>query len=205
MKKVIALIAILCMLFSIFTVTSLALTTDDKVEIYKNRDLNGELTRTVKADGTVISDWKGEDGERARSILYPDGRIYADGKLVGTLQIETNKLSSEVGFELHAASGDVSWGKWQNFSETIQTGGKSAAIITSMIGLVCPEGLTSLTADLIAQIQMAYDYLEFRGRVRYGSDTTYYYYERYSNFYGNGLTTEKLFPKDLYGTGKERL
>ena len=206
MKKIMVLMLVLCMFFNMFTVTSFALTTEDETIVYQNENLNGELTRTVKADGMIISEWRGADGEVACTILYPGGRLYADGKLVGVLSVEQNRSSNEIGiYRLFALPNNINWGNWTNFSEKIHTGGQPAAVITSMIGIVCPEGIPQLTADMITQIQLSYDYLELRGRIRYGTDETYSYFQRYSNLYGNGLTKEKIFPNEVYNEGRERL
>ena len=57
----------------------------------------------------------------------------------------------------------------------------------------------------VVGVKCAFFYLELRGRIRYGTDETYSYFQRYSNLYGNGLTKEKIFPNEVYNEGRERL
>lgn len=61
----------------------------------------------------------------------------------------------------------------------------------------------TIEKSIAVLIASSYNYVTIEGRIRYGDDGTYYYYERYTNIYGNGV--DPLFNKDYYDTGKELL
>lgn len=104
----------------------------------------------------------------------------------------------------------ISWGAWKNFeTDKIKTGGLTTSVICGIIVLKvgwCPAGIAATVAGITAG---KYDVLSTKGRIRYGRDSRYQYYQRETKFYGDGKLIYGPFTDKgktpLNGTGSRSL
>lgn len=146
--------------------------------------------------------WKSFDGKEEHTAINENGKLYLDGELINNELISTltNIFPHNKDVSLQST---ITWTEWQDFDEEIKTGGKTAAAIGVLLIAACPWAGVKVILGVVGIIQSSYSTVNIKGRLRYGNDGEYYYYERYTNFYGNG--EDALFDEDLFDTGKEPL
>jgi len=165
-------------------------------EFYTDENLNFTLERIID-NGKVTVFVKSPDGSIQHTLINDNGKVYLDGKVIDKNLI--NNLYSKSS-NLYKSS-SISWGPWQSSYQTINTGGLGTAIIAGLIAVYCPYVPITVIAVIAAAVAGKYDTVGINIRIRYGSDDEYYYYERYTDFYGDG---EHIYGP-FYDTGKEPL
>jgi len=147
---------------------------------------------------------KALDGTIQNTLINDNGKVYLDGKVLNNNL--TNNLYSKssnlyYGSSLYNTTESITWGPWQSSYQEIETGGLATVIIAGLIVAYCPW-VPLKTASIIAgAVASKYDTLGIDIQIRYGNDGEYYYYERYTDFYGDGTHVYGPF----YDTGKEPL
>ncbi len=208
-RKLFALVMVLCMTFCSLTVPAFAAVNDvetevaGKTETYISYELNGVLKRTITEEGIVIATWESFDGSENHTAINKEGTLYLDGEIVSNFNFQIPQEIISANISEIMATGDIAWGKWNTFSEDVRTGGKTAAAITGVISVAAPWMSVSTIAGIAHDIQENYDFVRIKGKIRYGDDGKYFYYERYTNLYGDGKVA--LLPKDHFSTGREAL
>lgn len=204
-KRFVASLVIICLMISYAPLNVFANDITDK-EIYVSKELGVTFERTIEKDKIIVN-IKSSDGSLLHKLMNYDGDTYLDGEIISSnIVSEINDFEiNKTYLESNLGSKDISWGPWQtNTIATIQTGGLTTVIIAGLIALYagwCPLGVISAIASFTAG---KYDELKIKVSIRYGSDDIYYYYQRYTYFYGDG----ELIPSPVnpsYDTGKEYL
>jgi hypothetical protein len=165
-------------------------------EIYTDENLNFTLERVIDS-GKVTVFVKSPDRSTQHTIINDNGKLYLDGKEINN-NLANNLYSKSLNLD---TSSSISWGPWQTSYQTIDTGGLSTAVIAAIIAAAAPWVPVRVVAAVASAVAGKYDTLGIKIQIRYGSDDQYYYYERYTDFYGDG---EHIYGP-FYDTGKEPL
>lgn len=123
---------------------------------------------------------KSLDGIVLHTIVNYNGTIYLDGELFEygypkTIDLEPNEMSI-----------NSNWGPWLRNTEYIPTGGLTTAVIAGLIVAKAgwtPLGIVAAVATVTAG---KYDEIQIQIQIRYRNDGTYHYYERVTEFFGDG-------------------
>lgn len=174
-----------------------------------------EYTFTTKVKSDKVEVYiSSEDGKIKHKILKTDSKIYVDDQQISdTIFNDFEKISnslkttnySEYGIGLNVTS-SVRWGSWQYSSQTLSTGGLGTTIVAGMILAFVPSATLKIAA-IVAGALARYDKLVIKFKTRYGSDSTYTYYQRYTSYYGknDGASYLHYIFGPAYDTGKKRL
>lgn len=210
-KKLLSFILVFAFVLTSMTTPVLAMdfnsdnsdNSDNNAETYAAEDLGGTLTRTI--DGTkIIAVWSSFDGAESYTVIREGENIYLNGELFGDYDSITNKVMLPDTCErtplMNLTATSITWGSWEYFNEQVNTGGLPVAIIAGLIAVVAPwMGLRLITTAIGVTAGYSTYYI-ISGRIRYGTDDTYLYYQRYTslidddgryvinNFYGSGKT-----------------
>ncbi|MBO4235212.1 MAG: hypothetical protein J5928_02045 [Firmicutes bacterium] len=177
MKRLLSTMLILIMIMvSATSVSTAAETPKDSGEVavfeeYVSKELGGTFTRII-TDGVVTVVW--EPFYNAEDTFTISKHISNTMGL--SIMQKSNPGVSVQGVYVTRAS----WGPWQYFNERVYTGGLGVAATAAVIAAVAPwVGLRVIAA--IISVGATSDWYDISGRIRYKSDNTYFYYERYTN------------------------
>lgn len=201
MKKVLSLILSFAFILSIGTISVSANANNTKdaarEECYLE-EFGGTLVRYTEGSAVVVK-WIPEavDSEIV-TIVNHDGVISIDNEILYTLVEADVPINHSPAL---TAATDVSWGTWQTFSERVNTGGVPVVIAAGIIAAAAPWVAVRVIAAAIGGIASS-EYYTISGKLRYGSDDDYFYYQRYTSIQTD---TGAYIIKDFYDTGKEPL
>lgn len=158
----------------------------DMEEVYIDEQGQFVLTKTQN-EGVITVTYKSLIDEEQYTVVNNRGNLYLDGVLIGkglsNAYVDNSVLNEKKSL---FATSSIKWGKWQNFSERINTGGKKAGAISAALAAAAPWVPIRLISGFALLVQSSYSYVTIAGKIRYGTEGDYLHYERYTNFYGNG-------------------
>lgn len=169
---------------------------------FVSQELGGTLTRIIQGSKVIVT-WV-SDNETGSYTLVSDGEnVYLNGTVFDGL----DKILKQVPLieripMVRQASSNITWGAWQSFRDKVNTGGIATALIAGALATRCPWMPLSILLVSITTISAKTDYIIVSGRIRYGHDSTYRHYERYTSLIadnGSYLLT------DFHDSGKERI
>jgi len=159
-------------------------------EIYTDKNLGAIFERIID-DKQVTVLIKSIDGSIEHTLVRNGDTATLDGEILDE-QIcnSVTKFAGSMNYftspALLRAPAAVNWEAWQTSSETINTGGLATVAIAGLIMLFSPWIGLSVAAVLAGSIAGKYDTVKIRWKMRYGTDNKYLYYERVTDFYGDG-------------------
>lgn len=181
------------------TITAVQLSSSDQdVDTYSSVELGGTLTRTIE-DTRIIVTWVSFDATETYTLIREGENIYLNGELFDKINIvaspyESTNISDR-------ASSNIKWGTWQTFSQQIDTGGVPTILVASLIALTAPWWSIKFIATAVASVASS-EFYTVSGKMRYGHDDVYSYYERYTSLQSD---SGKYLITDSFDTGKEYL
>lgn len=197
-KKFIAFLLVVC-LISMIPINGYASDLSNSKQVFTD-DVLGDFTleRIIEKDKVTVYA-KSLDGTILHTAINDNGKLSLDGEIINTKIINTSYLNEKNAIGYTRSS--INWGTWQHSELELATGGMSTVAIASAISALSPWVSLIVIAEIASMIAGDYDNVQIGIWIRYGSDDTYFYYERDTTFYGDGSY--------IYGpirdTGKEYL
>lgn len=176
---------------------------DEKAnEVYYSEEFGGTFSRSIEGDVVTVR-WIPENSdEDGFTLVNNNGVVTLDEDRFLTLDSFNNVNSVDLSqSDMLSTTANITWGKWQTFSERVETGGVPTVVVAGVIATVAPWLSVKVIASVVAGVASS-EYYTVSGKIRYGSDDTYYYYERYTSLQTD---TGKYLIKDTFDTGKEPL
>jgi hypothetical protein len=190
----------LCLTINAFPISAFANQTEplavkDSIVSIEDDGQNYTIERTVKNNNVTVL-IKDSSKKIVHTIKKVNGAIYVDEKIINAT-IVTEKPSfttnPQLSEQLRAAT-SVKWGSWVANSSTFDTGGLTTVVISGIIVLECPWVPVQVAAIVAGSVAGMYEKVKVNSAIRYGTDSTYQYYERNTTFYGvNGNTSKKIY------------
>lgn len=199
-KRILSAILVLSFIFSCFSITPMAASTYNHttnvplIDSYTSAELGGVLTRTIEGTKIVITWEPFSNNGDAYTLVREENNIFFDGALMAD---ENNAFAIKEFARARISS--VKWGAWQTFSERVNTGGMPVVVVAGVIAAVAPGITVRAIAAAIAGIASS-EYYTVSGRMRYGTDSKYDYYERYTSIQTD---TGTYLIRDSFDQGKK--
>lgn len=195
-KRIVSVFLVVVMVMSVTLTANATVSTSDidskdiKIEIVE--ELNAMYLR-YEEDGKYITEVRDLDGNLQGIVSVENGEIYLDGEKVGAFKLESN-ITQTLLTDDNGAGGiylpnAVKWGSWGAWSTLldVDTGGKKAAVILALITPRIPWVPLEMVTSAASVIAASYDNVKIKCRLRYGTDSTYSYYERQTKIYGDNV------------------
>ncbi|MTI48891.1 MAG: hypothetical protein FH761_13685 [Firmicutes bacterium] len=204
-KELLAILLIACLIITAFPLNIFATEeyfSSDK-EVYTDEELGFTLERNIDDDKITVF-VKTLKGVIQNTIVNDNGKIYLDGNelnnnFIDNLSSKSSNLDHSS--SLYSTTESIDWGSWHYSSDEISTGGLSTAIIAGIIAATAPWVGITIIGVIAAAVAGKYDTIQIEWQIRYGDDDEFFYYERYTDFYGDGTHIGGPY----YDTGKEPL
>ena len=202
MKKMLSLILAVAMIIpmGVIGVAAEAPDLDEKAnEVYYSEEFGGTFSRSIEGDVVTVRWIPENSNEDGFTLVNNNGVVTLNGDRFLTLDGFSNVDLSQS--DMLSTTSNITWGKWQTFSDRVETGGIPTIVVAGVIAAAAPWLSVKIIASVVAGVASS-EYYTVSGKIRYGSDDTYYYYERYTSLQTD---TGTYLIKDSFDTGKEPL
>ena len=203
MKRILAFFLMFVVFIAGVKVNAQAITPEllsNSYETWYSEELGGTLVRSFD-DNVVTVKWIPISGESDAITIT---NLNADvSRLVSKSAITDFATMKNPSLLTPSASNSVRWGSWQSFSTQVNTGGLPVALVAGVIAAVAPGIPLKVIASAIATVAGYSSYYTISGKIRYGSDNKYQYYERYTTILDQNGNSFGI--KNFYDSGKTRL
>jgi hypothetical protein len=182
-KQLIAFLLVVC-LISLIPINGYASDLSSSKQVFTD-DVLGDFTleRIIEKDKVTVYA-KSLDGTILHTAINENGELSLDGEIINTNIINTSYLNEKNAIGYTRSS--INWGPWQYSELEFDSDGKNTAAILTILSALSPWVTLSVLIYVASDIAGNYDNVQIGIWIRYGSDDTYFYYERDTTFYGDG-------------------
>jgi hypothetical protein len=182
-KKIISLLLVVC-LMSLIPINGYASDLSSSNQVFTDDVLGDFTVERIIENGKVTVYAKSLDGTILHTAINDNGNLFLDGEIISTQIVSSPYINEKLSFSYIPLS--INWGQWQYSELEFDSDGMTTAAIFAILSALSPWVSLSALIDVASAIVGNYDNVQIGIWIRYGSDDTYFYYERDTIFYGDG-------------------